>query len=341
MCRRRPSVESGITSLGEKCNYEEASTKAMAGSQYCDDKSVHTVYSGGQCEAVSYCEEIASTRALAGSVHDAKSLTDSSCGAKFCNHHASVEGKVSSGASHAAVSIRERDMSPAGAFAEDCASCHGSKGLSSSTRNVVVAVKSHENGGEVMLMSDEAVREIQSANPGSFDLCRQSGIYGSTSSDGSSSAYENNDPFHVRAMMDTLKQMVADDIPSKSTVTVGPSGISSGSHRALNRREASTGIKSTALGRSNSSKSVFAGLNPKPSSSDKAEHVVTEQPTTVCATMVGPHSVKVIPNPKRSMTLTSSESVFDHFDPSELSNLQLKPAKRSFFSRAFWKKSKS
>lgn len=70
LCRRRPSLESG-----EKCNYEEASTKAMAGSQYYDDKSVRTMCSGQ--EAVSYCEEIASTVALAGSVIDAKSLTDS------------------------------------------------------------------------------------------------------------------------------------------------------------------------------------------------------------------------------------------------------------------------
>ncbi|KAK0403693.1 hypothetical protein QR680_017072 [Steinernema hermaphroditum] len=337
MCRRRPSVESGITSLGEKCNYEEASTKAMAGSQYCDDKSVHTVYSGGQCEAVSYCEEIASTRALAGSVHDAKSLTDSSCGAKFCTHHASVEGKTSSGNSHAVAGNRERDMSPVGGSSDDCVSCQGSKGLSTSTRNVVVAVKSNENGGEVMLMSDEAVREMQLANPGTFDLCRQSGIYGSTSSDGSTSAYENNDPFHVRAMMDTLKQMVADDAPIKSTAVPSTSGVNSGSHRPPNSRR-DTSNKSLTLGRSSSSKSVTAGV--KPSSSDKAtETVVTEQPTTVCATMVGPHSVKVIP--KRSITLTSSESVFDHFEPSEQSSLQPKQPKRSFLSRVFWKKSKN
>uniref|UniRef100_A0A914XR91 Uncharacterized protein n=1 Tax=Plectus sambesii TaxID=2011161 RepID=A0A914XR91_9BILA len=72
MCRRRPSVESGATSLGERFNYEEASTKAMAGSTYCDDKSVHTVCSAQ--EAVSYCEEVASTKACAGSVADAKSI---------------------------------------------------------------------------------------------------------------------------------------------------------------------------------------------------------------------------------------------------------------------------
>jgi E3 ubiquitin-protein ligase RNF19A len=37
--RRRPSIESGATtSLGEKFNYEEASTKGLAGSTYYDDK---------------------------------------------------------------------------------------------------------------------------------------------------------------------------------------------------------------------------------------------------------------------------------------------------------------
>ncbi|TKR80229.1 hypothetical protein L596_014335 [Steinernema carpocapsae] len=340
MCRRRPSVESGITSLGEKCNYEEASTKAMAGSQYCDDKSVHTVCSGGQCEAVSYCEEIASTRALAGSVHDAKSLTDSSCGAKFCSHHTPAEGKNgANAASNAASGNRDRDMSPVGGFSEDCVSCQGAKiSLGGSTRNVVIAVKSNENGGEVMLMSDEAVRQIQTANPGSFDLCRQSGVFGSTSSDGSTSAYENNDPFHVRAMMDTLKQMVADDLPTiRSVGAASTSGSVSGTsaHRTSGvRREASTGNKppsSASIGRSSSSKSIFAAL--KHSSGEKPE-----EPTAVCATIVGPHSVKVVP--KRSITITSSESVFDQYEaPDAPSTSQEKEPKRSFLSRVFWRKS--
>lgn len=38
--RRRPSIESGATSLGEKFNYEEASTKGLAGSTYYDDKVI-------------------------------------------------------------------------------------------------------------------------------------------------------------------------------------------------------------------------------------------------------------------------------------------------------------
>lgn len=36
--KRRPSIESGATSLGERINYEDASVKALAGSTYYDDK---------------------------------------------------------------------------------------------------------------------------------------------------------------------------------------------------------------------------------------------------------------------------------------------------------------
>ncbi|VDM36565.1 unnamed protein product [Toxocara canis] len=124
LCRRRPSVESGVMSLGEKCNYEEASTKAMAGSQYCDDKSVHTICSGQ--EAVSYCEEVASTVALAGSVIDAKSLTDSASGrmviAQLCckdrdlsptSHHALTAGELAKIASKAFRASSERANSSA------------------------------------------------------------------------------------------------------------------------------------------------------------------------------------------------------------------------------------
>lgn len=53
---------------------------------------MQTVCSGQ--EAVSYCEELASTVALAGSVIDSKSLTDSASGRVFMSQ------------------IRDRDLSP-------------------------------------------------------------------------------------------------------------------------------------------------------------------------------------------------------------------------------------
>ncbi|GMR30825.1 hypothetical protein PMAYCL1PPCAC_01020, partial [Pristionchus mayeri] len=79
---RRPSSESGgVTSL----NYEEASTKGLAGSQYhYDDKSVHTL--GSQApELLSCCDDVASTKALAGSVHDTKSLSGSAVVHDVCD----------------------------------------------------------------------------------------------------------------------------------------------------------------------------------------------------------------------------------------------------------------
>lgn len=85
---------SGRTSPDGRINYEEASTKAMAGSHchyyYADDKSVHTMYSGH--EAISYCEEVASTKALAGSVHDSKSLCESTTGRQ--KHEIGCEGNT-------------------------------------------------------------------------------------------------------------------------------------------------------------------------------------------------------------------------------------------------------
>lgn len=38
--RRRQSIESGVTLLGDRNNYEEASLRALAGSTYCDDKVI-------------------------------------------------------------------------------------------------------------------------------------------------------------------------------------------------------------------------------------------------------------------------------------------------------------
>ncbi|KAJ1359675.1 hypothetical protein KIN20_018458 [Parelaphostrongylus tenuis] len=59
--RRRPGVEYGVNSLGERFNFEKASTRAMAGSNYhCDDKRAQTLYSGS--ELVSYSDEVASTK---------------------------------------------------------------------------------------------------------------------------------------------------------------------------------------------------------------------------------------------------------------------------------------
>ncbi|KAF8381788.1 hypothetical protein PRIPAC_70930, partial [Pristionchus pacificus] len=94
---RRPSSESGgVTSL----NYEEASTKGLAGSQYhYDDKSVHTL--GSQApELLSCCDDVASTKALAGSVHDTKSLSGSAVVHDVCDEPSTSGGGACYGSHH-------------------------------------------------------------------------------------------------------------------------------------------------------------------------------------------------------------------------------------------------
>ncbi|GMT04909.1 hypothetical protein PENTCL1PPCAC_27083, partial [Pristionchus entomophagus] len=94
---RRPSNESGgVTSL----NYEEASTKGLAGSQYhYDDKSVHTL--GSQApELLSCCDDVASTKALAGSVHDTKSLSGSAVVHDVCDEPSTSGGSCYGGHHH-------------------------------------------------------------------------------------------------------------------------------------------------------------------------------------------------------------------------------------------------
>ncbi|CAD5230695.1 unnamed protein product [Bursaphelenchus okinawaensis] len=67
--KRKVSVESCVNSMGEKCNFECASTKAHAGSHYhFDNKSVNTVCSGAGPEVQSYNEESASVLAMSGSI---------------------------------------------------------------------------------------------------------------------------------------------------------------------------------------------------------------------------------------------------------------------------------
>lgn len=102
--KRKMSAESYATVLGDKINFESASTKAQAGSHYhFDNKSVHTVCSGNS-EAQSYCcenEESSSIKPMSGSI-DGKSLGDSSS-LRFVRQHR-------------ANSRPERDLSPSSVY---------------------------------------------------------------------------------------------------------------------------------------------------------------------------------------------------------------------------------
>ncbi|KAL3990973.1 IBR domain family protein [Acanthocheilonema viteae] len=254
LCRRRPSIESGINSLGDKCNYEEASTKAMAGSQYNDDKSLQTVCSGQ--EAVSYCEEVASIVALSGSVVDAKSLTDSASGRVFVTQMYCRERDLSPSSQHAIVC---NDLSKSGDerscgsqqhtrqetiahTREDSLSWGGACKRRGRATSIISAtsggVASHRvaqtyssvkcgfitenvSGGdsnELLLMTDEAIPQSSDTNkdlkpPFSSSIKFHQVVRSSHSSDSSDS---KPDRFHIRAIFDTMKRIVSDDVASES-----------------------------------------------------------------------------------------------------------------------------
>uniref|UniRef100_A0A915PI64 Eukaryotic translation initiation factor 2 subunit 2 n=1 Tax=Setaria digitata TaxID=48799 RepID=A0A915PI64_9BILA len=254
LCRRRPSVESGINSLGEKFNYEEASTKAMAGSQYNDDKSVQTVCSGQ--EAVSYCEEVASIVALAGSVVDAKSLTDSASGRVFLTQMYCRDRDLSPSSQHA---IACSDLSKADSerpcesqqntrqeiiphTREDSLSCGGACKRRGRATSIVSAasggVTSHrlmhtcsnlrcgfitenaqgDGSDELVLMADESVPQLSDLSKGlkqsSSGSIKVHQIMRSSHSNDSSDA--KADRFHIRALFDTMKRIVSDDVVAES-----------------------------------------------------------------------------------------------------------------------------
>ncbi|VDN05755.1 unnamed protein product [Thelazia callipaeda] len=246
LCRRRPSIESGITSLGEKCNYEEASTKAMAGSQYNDDKSVQTLCSGQ--EAISYCEEVASIVALAGSVVDAKSLTDSASGRVFVTQ----------------MYCRERDLSPSSQHAISCddptksgdeRSCENQQ----QHRQEVAALMREDTVSyeDTSKRRGRAVSSVSAANVGvtllqvSHGSCTNSryGIVAANvasnlfhavwSTHSSDSSNAKADRFHIRALFDTMKRIVSDDVAAEPSRDY---------HRPVLRRSAQEDISPNSNG---------------------------------------------------------------------------------------------
>uniref|UniRef100_A0A8R1TPQ8 RBR-type E3 ubiquitin transferase n=1 Tax=Onchocerca volvulus TaxID=6282 RepID=A0A8R1TPQ8_ONCVO len=249
LCRRRPSIESGINSLGEKCNYEEASTKAMAGSQYNDDKSLQTVCSGQ--EAVSYCEEVASIVALSGSVVDAKSLTDSASGRIFSTQIYCHERDLSPSSQHAIAWILGDEHSSESQqhnrqeiivhTREDTLSWSGACKRHGRATSIVSAasgsVSSHRithtysgvkydfiaentSGGdsdELVLVADETVPQPSDSNKdlkqSSSDSVKAHQVMRSSHSN--DSADSKADRFHIRALFDTMKRIVSDDVAAE------------------------------------------------------------------------------------------------------------------------------
>lgn len=172
--KRKMSAESYATVLGDKINFESASTKAQAGSHYhFDNKSVHTVCSGNS-EVQSYCcenEESSSIKPMSGSI-DGKSLGDSSS-LRFVRQHR-------------ANSRPERDLSPSSVY-----SLNEQQTRLSTQRlatNQCVATSSNLLPNSSNGQAD--LTEVTNENVGSTD---------------------NRDPFRVQSLLDNLRQILNDD----------------------------------------------------------------------------------------------------------------------------------
>ncbi|CAD6190495.1 unnamed protein product [Caenorhabditis auriculariae] len=200
--RRRPSLESAVNSIEEKVNYEEASVKAMAGSHYYDDKSIHTLYSGH--EAVSYTDEIASTKALAGSVIETKSLSES-VGRHILARHAdkSEEEHVFLCVSPSSTGDKKGDEQT------PCSSSSGG----SATRNKHYGVNRCQNADDFLLASEEGLLEISGASRGTN--------HSAFGGPGHGNEIEP-DPFKIHALLDSMKQMVAADVPLEKSYEPTP-----------------------------------------------------------------------------------------------------------------------
>uniref|UniRef100_A0A914YZ64 RBR-type E3 ubiquitin transferase n=1 Tax=Panagrolaimus superbus TaxID=310955 RepID=A0A914YZ64_9BILA len=293
--KRRQSVESGINSLGEKVNFDGASVNAMAGSRY-DNKSVYTVYSDGQ-EAV--YDEAGSTKGLAGSVMDSKSLTDSACGRN---------------AAGAALLIRDREMSPTSMEdgpskihgGEDSVSC-GSKGrfLLLDTRNKAKRVSVSQNVGP----EDLIPAEYYCGGDGPSSFTRQS----------ASSDAEEYDPYKVHAIMDNLKQMLNDDVVDEGA----PVKKITKNFKKNPKMQAARSVS----GKSFSGTAVSAQI-----AEEGGKVIIT--PSVATKSKLSTTMTKKEDTPSESTSSTTSSSL-PRLSPS--SSDESRP-KRSFFSRIFRKK---
>eukprot|EP00081_Caenorhabditis_elegans_P026002 NP_509382.2 RBR-type E3 ubiquitin transferase [Caenorhabditis elegans] len=184
---RRTSLESG-----ERVNYEEASVKAMAGSHHYDDKSVHTLCSGH--EVTSLNDEQSSTKALAGSVMDTKSMSESMYRHMILTKYAEKQHHQENDDDHDEQGGSDDQPSTSSAV-------HHIKGpkLSSSSihRGCVIerdddGLLFTEEGAALLINSPPAMRSSGSVNIDPIDL------------------------FKIRSWLDNMKQMVATDAPQET-----------------------------------------------------------------------------------------------------------------------------
>ncbi|CAI4225964.1 unnamed protein product [Auanema sp. JU1783] len=205
---RSPSMSSSVSgrlSPDARVNYEEASTKALAGSQYhfhYDDKSVNTIYSGH--EANSYNDEVASTKALAGSVHDSKSLSES-CHRQRIEDNEDVSVPHCASSSNSSECTRIQIDDPVPSTSSIRRRVEGRK-VVKTTANV------HPIPTSPVVEDEELIESAEDTPPYSLGVTTNQSQPGPSHMD---MLKEEPDPFKIRTLLDNMKQMVAVDAPTE------------------------------------------------------------------------------------------------------------------------------
>ncbi|CAI5455800.1 unnamed protein product [Caenorhabditis angaria] len=187
LSRRRISVESG-----ERINYEEASVKAMSGSHHYDDKSLHTLCSGHEI-----VDEQSSTKALAGSVTETKSLSG--------RFHLSAKHSDKLNESDTVTEEHDEDL-PSTSYASSSTQqppCQAKFKLSTTSSTGFKVIEQDE---ELLLLSDEAASMILTVNAknGTPIVTAHPATF-----------TEGVDLSKIRGWLDNIKQMTASDIPQE------------------------------------------------------------------------------------------------------------------------------
>ncbi|CAI2357960.1 unnamed protein product [Caenorhabditis sp. 36 PRJEB53466] len=184
---RRTSLESG-----ERVNYEEASVKAMAGSHHYDDKSLHTLCSGH--EVTSLNDEQSSTKALAGSVMDTKSMSESMYRHMIMSKYAEKQQAQDNDDYHDEQGGSDDQPSTSSApqprkGSRPSCSSSGHRGCPIERDDDGILL--NEEGAALLINSPPAMRSSGSVNVDPIDL------------------------FKIRSWLDNMKQMVATDAPQE------------------------------------------------------------------------------------------------------------------------------
>ncbi|EGT32195.1 hypothetical protein CAEBREN_05064 [Caenorhabditis brenneri] len=262
---RRTSLESGTDfGKGERVNYEEASVKAMAGSHHYDDKSLHTLCSGH--EVTSLNDEGSSTKALAGSVMDNKSMSESMYRhmilSRFVERQQQMENEE---------------------YLEEQGTSDDQPSTSSAVQNLKGAKPAFPNHRGFMIERDD--------DQGFLLTEEGAALLINTSPAMRSSGSVNIDPidlFKIRSWLDNMKQMVATDAPQEKpyepSTRPGSKLRRTGSGKSVHTVAtfpATLGAGSAAAGQGHSNLSIPEIVQTLSSAPSETEATITRSTTDV------------------------------------------------------------